>query len=149
MKFVSVILLSFIVATTGCQTQATIPDSRVNVTQQPTDITLLIPSITSEQKIATKDITLRTTSTAPVSNIQKCNAKITELKRYDRKLHNTLRIRMERIATKQTFLNSSNDSGTAETVNYIKFQQGNSVNLICLEASQHLDRLMLKKSLSH
>jgi hypothetical protein len=147
MKIVPIILLA-VITLTGCGTALKTPADALRPPAgrrvAPAPAVTVVTAV--QEKIPARNTPV--TVAPPGTDIEKCRAQITELKRYNKKLHTSLRTRMARTEKNQAFLGRSEHSGTKETVGYIKYRLENTFRLLCQEASVDLDRVMMAKALS-
>lgn len=74
-----------------------------------------------------------------------CNLKIDELKHYDKKRANAARYALSRAIKAKADTQASAAHISPEALNYALYHQDQSVEVICTQVSQRLDRLILNK----
>jgi hypothetical protein len=104
--------------------------------------------IVAEVAPAPQPVVAETAPVAPSTDLQDCRNKINELKRYDRRQYNSLSNSLAKVLKQKSAMSSSEAYAAPETASYIRFQQDKSISMICTQASQKLDKMMVKKALA-
>ncbi|HEX4503150.1 MAG TPA: hypothetical protein VH187_18605 [Scandinavium sp.] len=104
--------------------------------------------IAAEATPAPQPVVAEAPPAVPSTDLQDCRDKINELKRYDRKQYNSLRNSLAKVLKEKSLMSGSEKFAAPETVGYIRYQQDKSISMICTQASQKLDKMMVKKALA-
>lgn len=128
----TVILLIAALGLTACQTKSE-PPIRV------------VPPVTAAAPAPVEEDIAPVTAVSHEERLNACNLKIDELKHYDKKRANAARYALSRAMKAKADTQASAAHISPEALNYALYHQDQSVEVICTQVSQRLDRLILNK----
>ncbi|MDY0419716.1 hypothetical protein PYW49_18880 [Enterobacter sp. 170198] len=128
----TVILLIAALGLTACQTKSE-PPIRV------------VPPVAAAAPAPVEEDIAPVTAVSHEERLNACNLKIDELKHYDKKRANAARYALSRAMKAKADTQASAAHISPEALNYALYHQDQSVEVICTQVSQRLDRLILNK----
>ena len=128
----TVILMIAALVLTACQTKRELP------------VRMAPPVATAAPAPVLEEVSPVTT-VSPEERLKACQLKIDELKHYDKKRANMAHYALSRAIKAKADTQASAAHISPEALHYALYHQDQSVELICTQVSQRLDRLILSK----
>ncbi|ELV3373044.1 hypothetical protein SGI63_002891 [Enterobacter cloacae] len=128
----TVILLIAAVGLTACQTKRELPVQ-------------VAPPVAAAAPASVAEEVAPVTAVSPEERLKACHQKIDALKHYDKKRANAARYALSRAIKAKADTQSSAAHISPEALHYAVYHQDQSVEVICTQVSQRLDRLILSK----